>query len=256
MPGPMAMPFVEDTYLFATRGMAGATGNWYCGLHEAAEMGFALHFLRPGDLFLDVGANIGSYSILAAGGVGTQVIAVEPIPATFAKLNRNVLLNGLAARIESHCIGLANEKSTLSFTQDQDTINHVAAVTETHSSLQLPVTTMDMLLAGRVPAVIKIDVEGYEHSVMAGATMTLSNPGVAAVIMELNGSGARYGISDDKLLAQMREFGFTPYTYDPRLRYLKDWSHSCDNAIFVRDPRTINDRTTQSTRYRLVTGTI
>jgi hypothetical protein len=34
------------------------TGNIYCGLHEFADMGFVLHFLRPGDLFVDVGANI------------------------------------------------------------------------------------------------------------------------------------------------------------------------------------------------------
>lgn len=48
--------------------MTGATGNWYCGLQEYEDMSFVLHALRPGDLFVDVGANIGSYSILAAGG--------------------------------------------------------------------------------------------------------------------------------------------------------------------------------------------
>lgn len=66
--GPIALQFVENTVLFAKRGMAGATGNWYCGLHETEEMGFVLHFLRPDDLFVDVGANIGSYTVLAAGG--------------------------------------------------------------------------------------------------------------------------------------------------------------------------------------------
>lgn len=71
VPGPIALPFVKDTYLFATRGMTGATGNWYCGLHEYEDMSFVLHTLKPGDLFVDVGANIGSYSVLAAGGGGT-----------------------------------------------------------------------------------------------------------------------------------------------------------------------------------------
>jgi len=68
MPGPITLPYVNGTYLFATRGMTGATGNWYCGLHEYEDMSFVLHTLKPGDLFVDVGANIGSYSILAAGG--------------------------------------------------------------------------------------------------------------------------------------------------------------------------------------------
>jgi hypothetical protein len=58
MQGPIAFPFVDRTQLFATRGMTGATGNWYCGLHEVSEMGFVLHALRPDDHFVDVGANI------------------------------------------------------------------------------------------------------------------------------------------------------------------------------------------------------
>ena len=68
LPGPIALPYVGDTWLFATRGMTGATGNWYCGLHEVAEMAFVLHLLRPDDHFVDVGANVGSYTILAGGG--------------------------------------------------------------------------------------------------------------------------------------------------------------------------------------------
>ena len=85
MPGPIALPFVIGTQLFATRGMTGATGNWYCGLHEYEDMSFVLNALRPGDLFVDVGANIGSYSILAGGG-GARVIAIEPIPSRSAVL--------------------------------------------------------------------------------------------------------------------------------------------------------------------------
>src|SRR4051812_14088428 len=67
---PVALPFVEGTFLLASRGMTGATGNWYCGLHEVHDMAFVLHLLRDGDHFLDVGANVGSYTILAGGAVG------------------------------------------------------------------------------------------------------------------------------------------------------------------------------------------
>ena len=83
LPLGSTLPYVGDTRLFVTRGMTGATGNWYCGLHEVDEMGFVLHALRPGDLFVDVGANIGSYTVLAAGAVGADAIAVEPVPTTF-----------------------------------------------------------------------------------------------------------------------------------------------------------------------------
>lgn len=254
--GPLAFPFVEDTLLFASHGMTGATGNWYCGLHEAEEMGFILHFLRPDDLFLDVGANIGSYTVMVAGAVGARVISVEPIPATFSNLQRNVLLNGLTDHVEPHCVGLSSERSELRFTQDQDTVNHVMAEGEYSRAIRVPVVSMDELLAGRVPSIIKIDVEGHELAVLKGARSTLSDPGVAAVVMEINGSGARYGVSDAELLAMMRGYGFVPCGYDPFARRLRDWDHSSGNAIFVRDRNMVEARVIQAKRYRLINGMI
>lgn len=85
MPFPQLVPFVDNTVLVSERGMTGSTGNWYCGLHEVADMAFVLHALRPEDLFLDVGANVGSFTVLAAGAVGAKTVAVEPIPSTFRK---------------------------------------------------------------------------------------------------------------------------------------------------------------------------
>lgn len=254
--GPIALPFVEDTRLFVSRGMTGATGNWYCGLHEAEEMGFVLHFLRPDDLFVDVGANIGSYTVMVAGGVGTRVISVEPIPSTFSNLQMNVILNGLTDRVELHRVGLSSERSELRFTPDQDTVNHVMAEGELGRAIRVPVVSMDELLAGRVPTVIKIDVEGHEQAVLKGARSTLSDPGVAAVVMEINGSGVRYGVSDDELLAMMRGYGFEPYGYDPFVRRLRDWDPSSGNAIFFRDRSAVDSRVAQAKRYRLVNGTI
>jgi hypothetical protein len=58
--------WIEGSKLVVRNGMTGATGNIHCGLHEFADMVFLLHLLRPGDLFVDVGANIGSYSVLAS----------------------------------------------------------------------------------------------------------------------------------------------------------------------------------------------
>ena len=78
---PVVLPFVNNTRLLVLRGMTGATGNWYGGLHECADMAFVLHALRPGDLFVDVGANVGSYTVLAAGAVQADAIAVEPVEA-------------------------------------------------------------------------------------------------------------------------------------------------------------------------------
>jgi hypothetical protein len=57
------------------------TGNLYAGLHEFSEMGFLLHLLRQNDLFVDVGANLGSYTVLASAVCQARNIAFEPVPA-------------------------------------------------------------------------------------------------------------------------------------------------------------------------------
>ena len=169
LPGSVALPYVGDTKLLTSRGMTGATGNWYCGLHELNEMGFVLHVLRDGDHFLDVGANVGSYTVLAAGGVGARTTAVEPIPSTFGHLRRNVLLNGLSDRVRCWQGGLSDEDTILRFSSDLDTVNHVLTEHESMPAVEVPVTRLDDLVGDDVPTVIKIDVEGHERAVLLGA---------------------------------------------------------------------------------------
>lgn len=236
--------------------MTGATGNYYCGLHELSDMGFVLHALRPEDLFLDVGANIGSYTVLAAGAVGSRVISVEPIPATCERLRKNVALNGLEALVLVIQKGLGSEEGEVRFTAGLDTVNHVATDDEAAQSVVLPVTTVDQLCAGNVPAVIKIDVEGFEDQVIAGAANTLSSSSVLAVVMETNGSGKRYGKSDDALVAEMRGFGFIPCGYDAIRREISVEENGLGNTIFIRDPRALLIRLKASRKYRLINGEI
>ena len=69
--------------------MRGATGNIYAGLHEFIDMIFRLYFLQPDDLFLDIGANVGSYTILASGVCGAETWAFEPDPDSASFLRRN-----------------------------------------------------------------------------------------------------------------------------------------------------------------------
>ncbi len=70
--------------------MSGATGNLGVGLHEFVDMAFVVHFLREGDLFLDIGANVGSFTVLAAGVARARSFAFEPIADTARDLRRNI----------------------------------------------------------------------------------------------------------------------------------------------------------------------
>lgn len=251
--GRLVVPFANGTRLDMRRGMTGATGNWYCGLHEPGEMGFLLHVLQPGELFVDAGANIGSYTVLAGGAVGADVAAFEPIPTTFAALERNVALNALGDRVRCYNLGLGAAEEILRFTSQGDTVNHVLAEGEDGPSIEVPVRPLDDVLDGRCPTLVKIDVEGWEAHVLAGMPKILADPTLLAVIMETNSSGERYGVLDEGAI--LRANGFRDYSYDAVTRTLSEGG-SQHNTVFIRDPSAVEDRIAAAGRTQLVTGDI
>lgn len=253
---PAVLPFINETRLLVRKGMTGATGNWYAGLHECADMAFVLHALRPGDLFVDIGANVGSYTVLAAGAAQADAIAVEPIPSTFSDLTDNILLNALTDRVELQCCGVSDSAGTLVFTAGLDTMNRLARPDDTGATAEVPVITLDELCATRTPQVLKIDVEGHELAVLDGGPVILADPALEAVVMETNGSGEAYGHSDDELLERMKTAGFTPCSYNWRQRKLQPVERGKQNTIFVRAPDKLSARCTAAPQFRLINGTI
>jgi len=255
-----SLPFVNDSRLLVNRGMAGATGNFYCGLFEVDEMGFVRHVLAPGDVFVDVGANIGSYTILAAE-VGARVIAVEPIPEAHARLAANVRLNCMEAQVETHRCGVADAPGRLRFSVNLDTVNHVLSATEAGTATEVEVVTLDSLLAEREPALIKIDVEGYELPVLRGAGKTLQAASLLAVIVETNDSGSRYGRSDAELYSFMQAKGFDPYSYAATARTFSRVEMPGkipENTVFLkRDNLALTEsKVARAAETRLVNGAI
>ncbi|MGM0583322.1 MAG: FkbM family methyltransferase [Pseudomonadota bacterium] len=252
---PHIVPFVNGTVLVMDRGMTGATGNWYSGLHEHREMAFVLHMLRSDDLFADVGANVGSYTVLAAGAAGARVVSFEPLPDTFGKLRRNVLLNGLEPRVASHNIGVGAENGVLRFTSDGDTKNHVIIGNglQGGSSVDVTVRRLDDILAGETPRVIKIDVEGWEAEVLRGMSGLIADPRLAAIIMETNDSADRYcGEGQQSGVQRLLEAGFRIFTYDPFARQLSKSNLNAHNTIFVRDLKVVKERLATAEWFTLV----
>lgn len=256
VPGPIYMPFVDGTGLMLRRGMAGATGNWYCGLHDPDEMAFILHALRPDDVFADIGANVGSYTVLAGGVVGATVITAEPLPATFDRLMANIRVNSLEQRVEAHCCGLSDRLGEIEFTVGLDTMNRVASPNESLPTQSVPIVTLDALCGDRRPTVIKIDVEGHEMAVLGGAAEVLASPDVQAVLMETNGSGERYGSSDDAIIGRLRDHGFTACRYDWQTRSISPVERGGSNTIFVRNPDAMEAKCREAPRRQLVNGTV
>ena len=81
-----SMAWVNGSQLVLEPAMRGATGNLYAGLHEWPDMAFVLHLLRTHDHFLDIGSNVGTYTVLAAAAIGCSVTSAEPNPLGTTRL--------------------------------------------------------------------------------------------------------------------------------------------------------------------------
>jgi hypothetical protein len=107
------------------------------------------------------------------------------------------------------------------------------------------VTSLDTVLQNESPSLLKIDVEGYETPVLEGAQQSLTNPALHCLIMELNGSGDRYGFDESRILELMFDHGFETFSYNPfdrRLINLKGKNPSSGNTLFVRDKGLVLER--------------
>jgi FkbM family methyltransferase len=244
VPGPVLVPFVNGANLIVRPGMAGATGNIYAGLSDFEEMAFVLHLLRPGDVFVDVGANIGAYTVLAAS-AGARCVTFEPVPDTFKSLQANVRINAISDRCQLYNVAVGGWEGRLGFTTAHDCMNHAAVVGEQGEVTEVPVLTLDQVLADANPVLMKIDVEGFESEVLKGADVTLRKPSLLGLIMELNGSGRRYGYSDCQLHATVLSYGFVCYRYAPLTRdftAMSSLSSGSNNNLYIRDLAAVQSR--------------
>lgn len=253
---PLIWKWIGETRIIINPAESGLTQNVYCGLHEFADMLFIIHCLRNEDLFIDIGANVGSYTILASGVVGCKTCSFEPAPATFSRLRDNIALNRLNDRTSLYQCALGNTKGQVSFTSNENCTNHVSR-NEKYSSedcVVVPIEVLDEMLQEREPLLMKIDVEGYELPVLRGAQRVLSRPSLRGVIMELNGSGSRYGFDEASIINQMRAYGFQTASYDPFNRRIELQNGKCltsGNTLFLRDLDFINKRLSEANAIQI-----
>jgi FkbM family methyltransferase len=236
--------WVNGLQLSIQKGDAGLIGNIYYGLYEYRESLFLLHFLRKEDCFVDVGANMGHFSILTAGSINNKVIAIEPLESTFNRLEEQVCFNHLKTQITTYKYGVSSEAGALYLSNHNGVMNKIVDKNDPKATL-IQVETIDHLIGSSFATVLKIDVEGYELQALHGAIKTLASPSLKVIIIELNGSGRNYNISDSEIVKFITDRGFSPYRYLPLCKVL----HSLDlydkgqfNTLFLRDVEFIKFR--------------
>lgn len=246
--------FIKPVRFYARKGLTGITGNIYVGLHEFNDMAFLLHFLRTDDYFFDIGANVGSYSLLASGVCNAKSITIEPVVSTFELLTQNIALNQLEHKVRLINSGAGAEMGMISFSCAEDTTNHVINENEAGiANIKASVITIDSLLTDGQPLLIKIDVEGYETEVLKGMKETLSTSSLKAIIIELNGSGSRYGFDEKNIHELLMLNNFKPYNYDPFTRLLTELPLYGDyNTIYCRDLDFVNNRLEHATGIKIM----
>jgi FkbM family methyltransferase len=252
VPGDVCVEFPNRTRLLVPPHMKGAAHYITPRLCEFEEMAFVMHYLRAGDLFADVGANIGAFTILAAGVADAHVVAFEASPDTYAALLSNVRLNDFQNRINAIHAAVGRTEGSAQFSIGLGTENCVTTGPESNHSVSVRMTTLDKELAGKPPDLLKVDVEGFEAEVFAGAAKTLRDPRLTAIVVERTNLGARYGFDEEPLHREIRQCGFIACNYKPFKRQLSEVGDGArGNIIYVRNLAAAGERLSTARPFTL-----
>jgi FkbM family methyltransferase len=236
----VAVPFTDRAKLLISRGMYGATQNVYCGLNDFPEMSLLLHYLREGDVFIDGGANVGAYTVLASAGAGAETYAFEPSPEAMDALRSNIELNRIPGRVHLEPYALGRTAGGIMLQTSGPSAMHHVAAESSDGSYSVEMRTIDSYRL--CPSILKIDVEGYEAEVLAGATETAACPDLVAIITENSDESGHYGDGILSVSSFMQQHGFAPVTYDPWRREIQQDHRRSDNTIYMRNIEHVRQR--------------
>lgn len=189
---------------------------YFDGWPDYWEMKFIAAYLRPGDRVLDIGANVGVYTVFLAGlvGGGGRVDAFEPVAESRARLLEQCRLNGfrhvhVEPRAVSDCSG------TVRFTTGGSTAMRRIDVGESSaSSVAVEAIRLDDWPGWQSYALVKIDIEGAEPLALAGAAHRLRTAPPAVILLELAGYAQQFGYSSDQVLDLLARHGYRSHVYD------------------------------------------
>ena len=217
------------TYLARTRFGARLRGNTYdllqqyvyfFGIWEPHLTSFLIDRVRPGDVVVDVGANIGYFSVLTSKLVGDtgRVIALEASPSIFQRLDENLRLNRIS-NVSAMNIAVAADEGTRSVYLGP-AHNIGLTTTVANSSLRLEAAVASKTLVSLLPSdiwravrILKIDVEGGEADVIAGlAPLLPTAPPELEVVVEISPETlAQSGLTPEDVMRPFEAAGFRAY---------------------------------------------
>jgi len=204
--------------------------------YESKETDIIREHLKPGSVFIDIGANIGWYTIQASHWVGEKgvVIAFEPRPSTFQYLLKSIQENGLS-NVRLFNIALSNAPGTGNLMKVEGQRNTGGSYLGTGKGIEVPLQTLDQLSENldRLD-MIKMDVEGWEPMVIEGAKKTIKKY-KPIIVSEISSDFLfeRMSLSDKTFIQFVNDLGYRCYDIETMNEISgcpKERSHI--NAIF------------------------
>lgn len=215
----LVFSFTPNSKLFLMNGFQALSGNYYFGVAEPDAMPFVLHVLRADDLFIDIGANGGAYTVLASGEKKAHTVAIEAAPDTFIGLNKNIRLNNLDTMVEAWNVAISDKNGYLPFTTGDHATNRVS-FDDRPDIVQVEAKTLDTILNGRIPTILKLDIEGHEHNALLGGINSIVHEDCKAMVIEFANTGEYYGYGNNATHKLLTDWGFKPYKYDYKNKHL------------------------------------
>lgn len=210
----------------------------YTKLPEYGEMMMLLRVLKEDDIFIDVGANIGVYSLLAASKINRgRIFAFEPSMHSLPRLYENISINNLTNIIQVS-ESIVSDRVGFEYFEinNMPDYNHMSYLNKNKGAIKIPSVTLDHFIAekrlSRIKA-IKIDVEGVELLVLRGLQKSLAARKVDILIVEITEwASERFGYSKEQVYKYLEDYGFKLYYFD-RKYTLKQFNGSLDGAMNI-----------------------
>lgn len=178
------------------------------GVWEADVMKLMARTLRPGDVVVDVGANVGFHAVLASRLVGPagRVYAVEPMPWTLDVLRAN-LARHECTNVEVIPVAAADTGGSMRLAFREDELSS-AGLTNGSTGVDVDTAPLDELLPNVTAGLVKVDVEGAEPAVLRGARKLLERSGQLLVVVEFRNAAHFRGESPEDVLGFYESLGF------------------------------------------------
>jgi FkbM family methyltransferase len=212
------------------------TSDWikFHGRHEPSTEKFIMEHLKKGSAFLDIGANLGYFSLLAAYSGQSNVVAFEPQDRIAKLLSKSVDYNRLAGLVRVESIALSDEFGTMKMSSCPGNSGHAQLVNETDPNAQeerVPVMPLDEWVKtnplGKV-SVCKIDTEGAEFKVLCGMKRLLERDAPALVVEIIEEHLVEFKSTTAQILKFLEEKGYSDVSH----RYTYQGDH---NRYFVKN---------------------